>query len=157
MNPLWQPVIMGVLFQVGLMMGEVSKRWSAYRQARAYCDKVEKPLLRVGMRKWNWEPPDADVTCDIDPSVTKYPGGQVCDIRTLPFEDKHFGACLVQHVLEHLSTPDEAYRALAEAERVADKVWVIAPDPLNLLGVHVWGHHLIVSVQPDGMVEITHL
>lgn len=46
---------------------------------------------------------------------------------TLPFRDKQFAAALCYHVLEHTSDP---VHTLKELERVAEKVFVITPNPI---------------------------
>ncbi len=109
------------------------ERHTFYREARDYCDSVGKPLLRVGMRRYFWEPPDADCTVDINPDVTKTHGGVLADEREMPFEDKQFGVCLNQHTLEHLSSPAEVEQAVGECVRVAEITVLLTPSPYSIV------------------------
>lgn len=115
------------------------------RIARAYCQQVRKPLLNVGagtpassLRSFVIGPTLwGDVNIDIAaPRVAHGPDrvsyGDARDLREWP--DGHFGAVIASHVLEHLDRPD---LALAEWERVADKVFVVAP---SWWAPHTWLH-----------------
>jgi len=110
----------------------VVKPRSQGRLARAYCDRVGKPLLFVrGERVVDFlvgDPVKAEVTTRV-----AYP---------LPYRDKQFGAVFAVNVLEALRRPDLALR---EWRRVADKVVVVVPswwspqawlDPSNRWLVH---------------------
>ena len=69
-------VISGILlWEVPIQLHELFERHRLYRKARNYCDRVHKPLLRIGMRRSPLEPPNGDTTLDIEPSVTELPGG----------------------------------------------------------------------------------
>jgi len=104
------------------------------REARAYCDRVGKPLLDVGcgtrrssvrVRLFGY-PDIADVACDPSaprrqcaPRVPCY-----CDAYSLPWPDRHFGAVVCSHVLANLPDP---LAAAEELLRVADRVYVVLP------------------------------
>lgn len=62
----------------------------------------------------------------------------------IPFADKTFGAVFVSHVLEHLSTTDDAKHALEELNRVAEKVYIVYPSRNSIGGWLTPGHHLWV-------------
>jgi ubiquinone/menaquinone biosynthesis C-methylase UbiE len=109
----------------------VVRRKRAAKEARAYADSVNKPMLNVGcgasrsalFGKTNY----GDVNCDIslEESCLKRPNGCRCNIMHLDFPDKYFGSVLASHVLEHVSDPIQARN---ELHRVADKVWIIVPS-----------------------------
>ncbi len=58
--------------------------------------------------------------------------GDGCDLSKWP--DKHFGAVIASHVLEHVSDP---HRAVAEWHRVADTVFILVP---RWWAPHTWTH-----------------
>lgn len=93
----------------------VLKPRSVGQMARAYCDRVRRPLLLVrGERIVDLlmgDPVKADVT-----TRRAYP---------LPYRSGHFGAVVAVNVLERLERPD---LALEEWRRVADKVFVLVPS-----------------------------
>lgn len=67
------------------------------------------------------------------------------DAHALPYPDKHFGAVVASHVLEHVVDP---HAVLAELHRVADEVYVITPPWWT---PHAWlhpGHRWLR--RPDG-------
>lgn len=113
-------------------MFEEIKKELVRREAVEYSRRRNKPLLNVGakLRKWG------DVNCDINPVS----GVDFCDVHDLSqYGDKEFGAVLASHVLEHITDPDKALR---ELNRVADKVFILTPHPLNpmawLYPPHKW-------------------
>lgn len=118
----------------------VLRREIAAREARAYADSVNKPMLNVGAGA----PGTAlfgstlygDVNMDLGAPRVPCRPGVIChgDAHKLPFEDREFGSLLASHVLEHLDRPD---RALAEWQRVADRLWVITP---SWWAPHTWLH-----------------
>jgi SAM-dependent methyltransferase len=85
------------------------------RLARAYCDRVRKPLLLIRAPRAvdliMGEPVRAEAT-----TTLAYP---------LPVPDRTFGAIVVVNVLESLQHPE---RAMAEWSRCADKVFIVAPS-----------------------------
>lgn len=107
------------------------ERHTFYNEAREYCNSVSKPLLRVGIRKYPWEPPNADYTVDIDPDILNISGGILADERAMPFSNKQFGACINQHTLEHLNTPEDVQQAVNECTRVSDTTILLTPSPYS--------------------------
>lgn len=73
------------------------------------------------------------VAVNIDVALDGIPHFIQLDIEKerLPFSDQQFGCSFMSHVLEHLDNWDFA---LSEAMRVADKVVVVLPHPLCLVG-----------------------
>lgn len=115
-----------------IQASEFMERHNYYSLARAYCDGIGKPLLRVGMRRSILEPPNGDITIDIDRKVLEIPGGVCGDERDMPFDDKLFGVSFNQHTLEHLRTADDVELAIAECRRVADFAVLLAPSPNSI-------------------------
>lgn len=128
--------------EAGLQVRENIERRTYYNLAREYCNSVGKPLLRVGMRRSPLEPPNGDVTIDIDPAVQEIEGGVWGDERGMPFGDKEFGIAFNEHTLEHLSSPEDVQLAVNECVRVADKAIFLAPSPYSLMGIFHPTHHL---------------
>ena len=129
---------------------EIGERHEVYSQARKYADAVGKPLLVVGTPKTSLSHPCGDVTIDLHT-------GRVCDtkiadIRSIPYPDHYFGAALCSHVLEHLSTIDDAFLALAELDRTADQVFIVSPHKNSIAAWFHPGHHLWVTSTGDGYV-----
>lgn len=85
-----------------------------------------------------------DVNMDIAAPKCACRPDNVCygDAHVIPYPDKHFGACIASHVVEHLDDPEAALR---EMHRVADKVYAITP---KWWAPHTWlhpGHQWFVS------------
>lgn len=96
------------LYEAMVQTPEFAERHMAYREARAYCDAVGKPLLRIGIRRSPLEPPNGDTTLDIDPIVLTIPGGVQRDERDMRmFSDRQFGVAFNEHTLEHLHTVED--------------------------------------------------
>jgi len=144
------PIVLVAGFAAAYVCDVVVRRERAAAQARAYADSVGKPMLNVGagtLRTALFGPTTyGDVNCDIgafdDCSVR--PANCHCDVTSLPFPDKHFGSVLASHVVEHV---EDYGKALAELDRVADRVFVITPewwDPVTWL---YWDHKWFF---PDG-------
>jgi hypothetical protein len=130
-------VLLGVVAAVPVYEGtigvkETIERHHYYNIGRAYCDLVKKPFLAVGLQRWSYEPPNADVVADIDPQVLDYPGGVQTDERDMPFADKQFGAVYNAHTLEHMATPEDVELAMNECLRVADVGLFLCPSPYSL-------------------------
>jgi hypothetical protein len=113
---------------------EISERFNFYRWAREYCDEVGKPLLRIGMKRSPFEPPNGDYTLDIDPRVEDLTDtiGVLGDERFMPFEDKKFGVSFNEHTLEHLHSVEDVELAVNECRRVADYAVLLAPSPYSI-------------------------
>lgn len=119
-----------------------------YSEARAYCTSVGKQLLNVGCG--NNPRFIGDVNLDSVPCIL--PNFIQHDLNTvLPFTDKQFGAVIDFHVLEHVNDPQFV---LSELNRVADRVYVVVPQPYQLLSwinpdhqwMFVYGH--VYSTMP---------
>lgn len=139
---------------VGYWYDVIYRSRSAEVAARDYCDTAGKPLLVVGagtpgssLRAQILGPQrSGEVNLDlaasapcagVDELAWVTAGGPPChgdahDLSRWP--DRTFGAVLATHVLEHLADPD---RALAEWRRVADRVYVVVPQPW---WIHAWAH-----------------
>jgi len=138
---LGRALILFLGYEVGIGIRNIIERHTYYKEAREYCNSVGKPMLRIGMRKYFWEPPDADVTVDIDPEVEQTLGGICADERKLPFANKEFGVVLNQHTLEHLSSIEDAEQAINESVRVADIAILLTPSPYSLFTNVFNPHH----------------
>lgn len=124
-----------VTYEVLLQVQENRERHHYYRLAKQHCDRTGKPLLRIGMRRGFMEPPNGDVTLDIDPAVLRIPGGVQGDERAMPFSDKQFGVSFNEHTLEHLHTAHDVRIAIDECCRVADFAILLAPSPYSVIGL----------------------
>jgi len=131
---------------------ELKERRQVFRQARDYADSVGKPLLVIGTPKWRFSHPCGDVTIDISPEMAAFCGGQVADIREIPYPSGSFGAAFASHVVEHLPTIEDAKTAFNEMERVADRVFIVSPHKTSIMAWIVPGHHLWVTPSGDGYI-----
>jgi ubiquinone/menaquinone biosynthesis C-methylase UbiE len=77
-----------------------------------------------------------DVNLDLAARNRRHGPGSVSygDVLRIPFPDRHFGAAIASHVLEHVERPD---LALQELHRVADVVVIVAP---KWWAPHTWLH-----------------
>jgi len=139
----WTVVKLLVAYEGGMTIRENAERHKYYNQARQYADSVGKPLLVVGMKRFFWQPPNGDITVDIDPEVQNIPGGVWSDEREMPFEDKTFGAVYNAHTLEHLPTVEDVEIAVNECLRIADIGVFLAPSPYSMIAnMFCPAHHL---------------
>ncbi len=161
------PVAIVGLYELAVQAPEYRDRHEAWQAARAYCDSVGKPLLRIGVHRSFLEPPNGDVTLDLDPSVADPSKGVVLgDERNMyMFADGQFGVCFNEHTLEHLATPEDVRRAVAECLRVADYAMFLFPSRLSLVGKVLWSpqslgcyyggpygaHHLQIETAAEGL------
>lgn len=84
-----------------------------------------------------------DVNCDIAGAGECAPDHVCyCDAHNIPYSDKHFGAVIASHVLEHV---DDPALVLREMHRVADEVFVVVP---RWWGIHTW-------IQPEHRWYVT--
>jgi hypothetical protein len=144
-------LLLGVAIREGLtQMVEVKERRKIFTQARSYADQVGKPLLVVGAPKLQFNHPCGDVTIDISPEMAKFCDAEIADVRNIPYPNGYFGAAFASHILEHLSTIEDACKALDEMERVADKVFVVSPSKMSMLAWANPNHHLWVTSSGDG-------
>lgn len=131
------------MYELGVQVSETCERHRLWRQARLYCNKSNKQLLRIGVRRGRFEPPNGDVTLDIDPVIQKIPGGVLGDERAMPFRDKQFGVCFNEHTLEHLHSADGVARAIKECIRVSDVAMFLFPSHLSILANFVNHTHFL--------------
>ena len=139
-----------IAYQVGLTAKENVERHDYYGQAREYADAVGKPLLAVGLQHGFWQPPNGDITIDINPDVESIEGGIMADVRDIPFPDKYFGACYCPHVLEHLESAEDVQRAVDECVRVSNMAVFLCPSPYSITGNFFCpAHHLRLWFDPE--------
>jgi len=141
-------------WQLVVWLGETRDKNEKYKAASAYSMDRDKPLLVAGgpwgitrRRHWLRMPAhgNGDVCLDIDYSaITHHPKGVIASVTHIPFSDKSFGAAFASHMLEHLSTTDDAKKALAELNRVADAVFIVSPSRQSIAGWAIPDHHLWV-------------
>jgi len=154
------PVLLAIAVYEGLQQArEIAERLEAYREAEAYARSRGKPLLIAGMPRSPWthgagKREYGDVVLDINPLVLNIINGVGvrADVRWIPYSDKHFGAALVSHTLEHLRTKEDALMALRELNRVADRVFVVGPSKTSILAWLHGEHRLWVQVENEKVV-----
>ena len=121
-----------LVYEIAIQTKEGIERHHYWGISRQYCNLVGKPLLRVGMNRSFLEPPNGDMTIDIDPEIQSIPGGVWGDERHMPFTDKQFGVCFNEHTLEHLHTLEDVQLAVNECVRVADRAVFLGPSAYSL-------------------------
>jgi len=142
---------------------EMAERKRLFAEAHGLAAERGKPVLVVGrpVHVALEYPCATDVTLDLNPAVleTCPVGGVVADVRSIPYRDKHFGAVLVSHVLEHMADLEDAQLAWAELWRVSDTVLVAYPRKGFIRNWVHGDHHLWTYPQEDGtlLVEERHL
>lgn len=155
MNPIVLLLAGLALYEGTQQAVELDERWAIFCQARDYADSVGKPLLVVGVPKFDESNhPRGDVTIDICPDIPTSCPYEIADVRDIPYPDKFFGSCFASHILEHLNTMADACRALDEMSRVADKVFIVSPHKSSILAWLHPEHSLWVSPSGNGfMIE----
>lgn len=140
--------------EVSEQLIELGERHAIFHQARDYANNLGKPLLVVGAPKsLPWvNHPCGDATIDINPDLNSPCDYLVADVRKIPYPNNNFGAAYISHVLEHLATIDDAYQALNELHRVADKVFVVSPHKSSIMAWVYPGHHLWILAAGDGFI-----
>jgi hypothetical protein len=93
------------------------------------------------MHRGPFEPPNGDVTLDIDPEVEKIPGGVLGDERFMPFADREFSFCFNEHTLEHLHSAADVELAVNECRRVADYTVLLCPSPYSIFATFFCPSH----------------
>lgn len=155
------------LYEAGVQLPEYQDRHEGFAAARAYCRSVGKKLLRIGVHRGLLEPPNGDITLDLDPSVTDPSKGVVLgDERNMVmFADRQFGVAFNEHTLEHLFTAEDVRRAVTECLRVADYAIFLFPSRNSLVGKVLWSpnalgrcfggpfgaHNLQLDMAPGGI------
>jgi hypothetical protein len=152
-------LVLGICLGVGgwqlvVWLGEIRDKNKKYKAARAYALERNKPLLVAGgpwgnkrIRHWLKMPAhsNGNVCLDVDRrAIDGHPKGVIADVTHIPFSDKSFGAAFASHLLEHLPTTDDAKKALAELNRVAEAVFIAYPSRQSIAGWVIPDHHLWV-------------
>ena len=135
-------------------LAEVKERHDWWRESVKYCQSVGKPLLRIGIRRGPFEPPNGDVTLDLDPIVLGIKGGVVGDERCMPFSDKQFGVCFNEHTIEHLYSAEDVELSISECMRVADYAVILAPSPYSFGGLFHPDHKLRVWFKNNNKIVV---
>ncbi len=137
-----------VIHQWGVAQSKVQERVDMFALALGIARSHDKPLLVVGRPTVARHYSCGDVTIDLDPAVLSDcpTGGQVADVRDLPFSNAYFGAAFASHVLEHLDNLEDVARAYAELSRVADHVIVASPSRQSIISQMMPDHHLWVDM-----------
>jgi hypothetical protein len=141
-------------WQLAVWVVETRDKNRKYKAACAYAKERGKQLLVAGgpwgvtrtRRRLN-KPAhgSGDVCLDINSLAFRgHPRGVIASVTHIPFSDKSFGAAFASHLLEHLSTVDDAKQALDELNRVAEAVFIVSPSRQSFSGWLTPGHHLWV-------------
>ena len=157
MSLFWYALASLGLYQGAQFVFEQTERGQLFEATHRAAAARGKPALVVGMPRGPFDYPCSPyVTLDVDPQVlTECPiSGVLADIRAIPYPDKHFGAALVSHVLEHLPSIDDAALAWRELWRVADQVYVAYPRKANLWAWLNPDHHLWVTPVSPQVLEV---
>ena len=152
-------IVLGICLGVGgwqlaVWLGEIQDKNKKYRAASAYALERNKPLLVAG-GPWGAKRTrhllkmpahgNGNVCLDVNRNaIDGHPNGVIANVTHIPFSDKSFGAAFASHLLEHLSTTDEAKQALAELSRVAEAVFIVSPSRQSVAGWIIPDHHLWV-------------
>jgi ubiquinone/menaquinone biosynthesis C-methylase UbiE len=95
---------------------------------------------------------NGDVCLDISRrAINNHPCGVIASVTHIPFSDMNFGAVFASHLLEHLPTTDDAEKALAELNRVAEAVFIAYPSRQSIAGWIIPDHHLWVWQKGDSI------
>lgn len=146
-------LVIGV-WQLVVWLGEIREKNRKYRAAFSHAHESGKPLLVAGgslgtkwFRRLLRIPAhgSGDVCLDIDRrAVSGHPRAVIASITDIPFSDKSFGAAFSSHVLEHLPGIEDAQKATAELERIADTVFLVYPSRQSIAAWLIPDHHLWV-------------
>lgn len=148
----WLPLAaLAGLYELSRQAPEFAERHQAWAASQAYCRRVGKPLLRIGIRRSPLEPPNGDQTLDIDPIILDVPGGVLGDERLQPFGDGQFGVCFNEHTMEHMHDPADVAAAVSECLRVADVAVFLFPSPRSIVARLHPTHHLRLYATDNGI------
>ncbi len=161
------PVLAVGLYELAVQSPEYEDRHIGFRLAREYCRSVGKPLLRIGVHRTFLEPPNGDLTIDLDPSVADRQRGVVQgDERNMyMFGDRQMGICFNEHTVEHLPTAQDVAAAVRECLRVADYAMFLFPSRWSLIARYLRSpslvgpyeaHHLQIEIA-EGGIRVTPL
>lgn len=112
---------------------KIAQRRHALKRARVYSASVGRPVLNYGCEETDYGDVNADI---VERSVGNFVMIEPSPAH-LPFPSKLFGAVVCNHVIEHVPDPEVLRRDL---ERVADRVFVVMPNPL-FLWTWLWPDH----------------
>lgn len=150
-------IVLGIIavagiWQLTVWFFETRDKKRKYHDAQAQAEKLGKPLLVAGgpwgalPYRYQFKVPahgGGDVCLDIDwHALRGHPCGILSDVRHIPFRDECFGAVFASHILEHLSTVEDAVAALNELKRVSDTVFVVSPSRQSIAAWLKREHHL---------------
>jgi len=141
-------------WQLAVWLGEMRDKNKKYEAAITYARERGKPLLVAG-GAWGtkrtrhlFKMPahsNGDVCLDIDrKAIDGHPCGVIANVTHIPFSDKSFGAVFASHLLEHLPSTDEAKKASAELNRIAEAVFIAYPSRQSIAAWIIPDHHLWV-------------
>ena len=155
-------LLLGLLGWQGVVQARmVADTTNKYQQAVKAAAESHKPLLVVGGpygsgisgKIFGFRAHGCgDVCVDIDPVACRGCSYTYGDIRAIPFPAQYFGAALASHVLEHLPTVEDAYKACEELYRVADKVFICAPGKDSIYARMISEHHLWIKQVGDSVI-----
>ncbi|MFC1928635.1 methyltransferase domain-containing protein [Chloroflexota bacterium] len=148
-------LVLGICFggwQLAVWLGEIRSKNKRYEVARACALERDKPLLVAG-GPWGSKRArhllkmpahgNGDVCLDINrDAMAGHTNAVIANVTHVPFSDKSFGAAFASHLLEHLPNTDDAERALAELNRVAEAVFVVCPSRQSIANWVIPDHHL---------------
>ena len=148
-------ICLGVgIWQLVVWVVETLDKNRKYKAAEACAQESGKPLLIAGGPWGNKQirhqlnlpaHGSGDVCLDVDRNaIGNHPNGVIANVTHIPFSDKSFGAAFASHLLEHLSSTDEAEKALAELNRTAEAVFIAYPFRQSITGWLISDHHLWV-------------
>ncbi len=141
-------------WQLAVWLGEMRDKNKKYEAAITYAREGGKPLLVAG-GAWGTKRTrhllkmpahgDGDVCLDINrKAIDGHPCGVIASVTHIPFSDKSFGAVFASHLLEHLPSTDEAKKASAELDRIAEAVFIAYPSRQSIAAWIIPDHHLWV-------------
>jgi len=128
------------------------KKTQYYNEALNHCRAVGKPLLNAGC---GFNPNYiGDINYDLIPKEKALlPNYQEGNVENMPFGDKQFGAVICYDTIEHVDNPKQA---LAELQRVADKVYIVSPHFWDFLAVfystHKWWYYPEQAIRINPLV-----
>ena len=141
-------------WQLAVWLGEMRDKNKKYKAAVTCARQRGKPLLVAGgswgtkRTRYLLKVPahgEGDVCFDIDrKAIDGHPHGVIASVTHIPFSDKSFGAVFASHLLEHLPSTDEAKKASAELNRIAEAVFIAYPSRQSIAAWIIPDHHLWV-------------
>ncbi len=148
-------------WQLVVWLGEIRDKNEKYKAASAYALAKNNLLLVAGGPRGTKKARrilklpahgNGDVCLDVNRNaISDHPNGVIADVTHIPFSDKSFGAAYASHLLEHLSTVDDAKRALDELNRVAETVFIAYPSRQSIAAWVIPDHHLWVWQKCDAI------